>query len=176
MITELSAQNFKSWEDTGALHLAPLTGLFGANSSGKSSVLQVLLLLKQTVERPSDWNKPLYFGDEESLVNLGSFDDVIHQHNSNLSLDLSVSWKLPEKMNIEGNSTYRLSLSTSIDKKNEHPDLANFCYMYNRQKWAIERTQQGHRFKFRVRRRRPQISRLFREFDDGRSVSMLWGS
>ena len=147
MITELRVQNFKSWQDTGALQFAPLTGLFGANSSGKSSVLQVLLLLKQTVERPPDWNEPLYFGDEASLVNLGSFDDVIHQHNSNLSLDLSVSWKLPEKMNIERNSTDRLSLSTSIDKKNEHPDLANFCYM-NRQKRAIERTQQGHRFEF----------------------------
>ena len=82
MITELRAQNFKSWEDTGALHLAPLTGLFGANSSGKTSILQVLLMLKQTVERPPDWNEPLYFGDEESLVNLGSFDDVIYQHRA----------------------------------------------------------------------------------------------
>ena len=64
MITELRAQNFKSWEDTGKLQLAPLTGLFGANSSGKTSILQVLLMLKQTVERPPDWNEPLYFGDE----------------------------------------------------------------------------------------------------------------
>ena len=91
MITELRAQNFKSWKDTGALHLAPLTGLFGAHSSGKTSILQVLLMLKQTVERPPDWNEPLYFGDEESLVNLGSFDDVIYQHRTDLSLYVSVS-------------------------------------------------------------------------------------
>ena len=38
MITELSAQNFKSWQDTGELQFAPLTGFFGANSSGKSSI------------------------------------------------------------------------------------------------------------------------------------------
>ena len=100
MITELRAQNFKSWEDTGALHLAPLTGLFGANSSGKTSILQVLLMLKQTVERPPDWNEPLYFGDEESLVNLGSFDDVIYQHSPDLSLGISMSWNLPEKLTI----------------------------------------------------------------------------
>ena len=37
MITELSAQNFKSWKDTGKLQIAPLTGFFGANSSGKTS-------------------------------------------------------------------------------------------------------------------------------------------
>ena len=79
MITELRARNFKSWEDTGKLQFAPLTGLFGANSSGKTSILQVLLMLKQTAERPPDWNEPLYFGDEESLVNLGNFDAVIHR-------------------------------------------------------------------------------------------------
>ena len=93
MITELSAQNFKSWQDTSKLQFAPLTGFFGANSSGKTSILQVLLMLKQTVERPSDWNEPLYFGDEASLVNLGNFNDVIHKHKLDLSLDISVSWK-----------------------------------------------------------------------------------
>ena len=93
MITKLRVQNFKSWQDTGTLQLAPLTGLFGANSSGKTSILQVPLMLKQTVERPSDWNEPLYFGDEESLVNLGNFDAVIHKHKQDLSLNISVSWK-----------------------------------------------------------------------------------
>ena len=93
MITELRAQNFKSWQDTGRLQFAPLTGLFGANSSGKTSILQVLLMLKQTAERPSDWNGPLYFGDEGSLVNLGNFDAVIHKHKQDLSLNISVSWK-----------------------------------------------------------------------------------
>ena len=75
MITELRAQNFKSWEDTEDLRFAPLTGFFGANSSGKTSILQVLLMLKQTVERPRKWppdrNEPLYFGNDTSLVNLG---------------------------------------------------------------------------------------------------------
>ena len=94
MITELRARNFKSWQDTSKLQLAPLTGLFGANSSGKTSILQVLLMLKQTVEHPSpDWNEPLYFGNEESLVNLGNFDAVIHKHKQDLSLNISVSWK-----------------------------------------------------------------------------------
>ena len=94
MITELRSQNFKSWQDTGTLQFAPLTGLFGANSSGKTSILQVLLMLKQTAEHPSpDWNEPLYFGDDESLVNLGNFDAVIHKHEQDLNLNISVSWK-----------------------------------------------------------------------------------
>ena len=112
MITELRAQNFKSWDDTKTLRFAPLTGFFGANSSGKTSILQVLLMLKQTVKRPSDWNEPLYFGDEESLVNLGSFDDVIHRPANNSSLDISISWNP-----IEENSSHSVSFSTSIAKK-----------------------------------------------------------
>ena len=47
MLTQLRFENFKSWQ-AAKLPLAPLTALFGANSSGKSSLLQFLLLLKQT--------------------------------------------------------------------------------------------------------------------------------
>ena len=54
MITELRAHNFKSWQDTDTIGFAPLTGFFGANNSGKTSILQLLLLLKQTVEPPPE--------------------------------------------------------------------------------------------------------------------------
>lgn len=43
-------QGFKSLRDRIEIELRPLTLLAGANSSGKSSVLQPLLLLKQTLE------------------------------------------------------------------------------------------------------------------------------
>ena len=102
MITELSAQNFKSWKNTGRLQIAPLTGFFGANSSGKTSIFQTLLVLKQTAERPPDWNGVIDFGDAGSSVNFHSFYEVIHRHKPDLSLDISVSWKLPEKLIIEG--------------------------------------------------------------------------
>ena len=141
MITELRAQNFKSWDDTKTLRFAPLTGFFGANSSGKTSILQVLLMLKQTVKRPSDWNEPLYFGDEESLVNLGSFDDVIHRPANNSSLDISISWNP-----IEQNSSHSVSFSTSIAKKYERADLVEFCYTNDRGKFKIKWTPQGYRF------------------------------
>ena len=101
MITELGTRNFKSWQDTGKLKFAPLTGFFGANNSGKTSILQLLLLLKQTAERPTEWKEPLYYGDEESLVNLGSFDDIIHRPGNNHYLEILVSWLLPEKLTIQ---------------------------------------------------------------------------
>lgn len=91
MLIELRIQNFKSWADTGEMRLAPITGLFGANSSGKTSILQFLLLLKQTVEN-TDPSRVLYFGGERSLVDLRSFFDVIHQHETSNDLDFSFHW------------------------------------------------------------------------------------
>ena len=147
MITELRAQNFKSWQDTGALQFAPLTGLFGANSSGKTSILQILLMLKQTVEQPPDWNEPLYFGDEASLVNLGNFNDIIHRHEQDVNLGISVSWKLPKQINIEENSIDFLSFSTSIDEKDDRSALDGFRYTVDEHDLEIERTWYGHELK-----------------------------
>ena len=90
MITHIRVQNFKSWKDSGLVKLAPLTGFFGTNSSGKSSLLQMLLLLKQTVGK----EKVLFFGDENSLVNLGNFREVIHRHQSINELYLGISCEL----------------------------------------------------------------------------------
>ena len=136
MITELRAQNFKSWQDTGTLQFAPLTGLFGANSSGKTSILQVLLMLKQTVEHPSpDWNELLYFGDEASLVNLGSFDDIIHQPANNPSLNIFVSWLLREKLTIQNIGEVD-TLSFYFNFFNE--GIGNFNYQVGEHKLGIE--------------------------------------
>ena len=113
MITELTVQNFKSWKGTGKLQIAPLTGFFGANSSGKTSILQTLLMLKQTVERPPDWNGVIDFGDDNSLVNLGSFDDLIHGRSHGGPLGISVSWKFSEELsatNIDGIDTLSFDL------------------------------------------------------------------
>lgn len=81
MITHIRMKNFKSWQDSGEVKLAPLTGFFGTNSSGKSSLLQMLLLLKQTADR-ANIEEAIYFGDENSLINLGNYQEVIHDHVS----------------------------------------------------------------------------------------------
>ena len=50
MIKTLQVQNFKAFQDTGEIEIKPITVLAGPNSGGKSSILQSLLLLKQTLE------------------------------------------------------------------------------------------------------------------------------
>ena len=148
MITELRAQNFKSWQDTGPLQFAPLTGLFGANSSGKTSILQVLLMLKQTVERPPDWNEPLYFGDEESPVNLVDFDTVIHRHNPPFTLGISMVWKLPERRKIGNPPIDSVSFSTTVIKNHERSELKDFRYT----------TSGGHNFRVMWRSQKAPVT------------------
>ena len=132
MITELRAQNFKSWQDTSALQFAPLTGFFGANSSGKTSILQVLLMLKQTVEQPTDWNEPLYFGDEASLVNLGNFNDIIHKHKQDLSLKISVSWKSSTVADINKHIRfYNLNVETLLPSQDDRDRSGEISFSTN---------------------------------------------
>jgi predicted ATPase len=49
-ITAISVRGYKSLYEECRLEIRPLTILAGANSSGKSSAMQPLLLLKQTAE------------------------------------------------------------------------------------------------------------------------------
>ena len=75
------------------MRLAPIVGFFGANSSGKSSILQFLLMLKQTVESP-DRAQVLNFGnDERAYVQLGTFSEVVHYDGSGKPVG-DIEWSL----------------------------------------------------------------------------------
>ena len=73
MINLLYLEYFKCFEKL-SLRLAPLTILSGLNASGKSTILQALILLNQTV-RNNEWSKNLLLNG--SLINLGTASDVI---------------------------------------------------------------------------------------------------
>jgi predicted ATPase len=68
-ITKISVQGFKSLYDKTEVDIRPLTVLAGANSSGKSSIMQPLLLMKQTLEAEYDSQALLLNG---KLVNFTS--------------------------------------------------------------------------------------------------------
>lgn len=53
-ITKITVGGYKSIAQEQSIEIRPLTILAGANSSGKSSIMQPLLLLKQTLEAPYD--------------------------------------------------------------------------------------------------------------------------
>lgn len=99
MLRSLRVHNFKAWRDTGPLKLAPLTLLFGSNSSGKSSINHFLMMLRQTMRSP-DRNSVFDFGDVNAAVRLGSFRDVVFRHDLAGELDFMMEWKLPTPMTV----------------------------------------------------------------------------
>lgn len=147
MVNKISVQNFKSWKKTGEVRLAPLTGLFGNNSSGKTSILQLLLMLKQTTES-SDRAQVLNLGDDRSLVELGTFKDIVYKHEGNSSLKLGLSWQLKEALRIadpeqigkvlfEDNA---LQFQAEIDENGlGRMSVANFSYDFAKHRFGMKR-------------------------------------
>lgn len=99
MLKLLRISNFKGWEDTREFSLGPLNTFFGVNSSGKSSIGQFLMLLKQTVDIP-DNNMVLYTGDDTSPVNLGAPLNIIYKQKITNRIKFKYEWGLPKKIEI----------------------------------------------------------------------------
>ena len=79
LVRKLRLQNFKCFRDQ-SIDLQPLTLLAGINGMGKSSIIQALLLLRQTVllnHSGKDQNELLLNGP---LINLGHADDVLYEN------------------------------------------------------------------------------------------------
>ncbi len=86
MINRLDLETFKCFE-LMRLPLAPLTLLSGTNASGKSSVLQSLVLLHQTM-REREWSTRLMLNG--SIAKLGTVTDVVDQVNGTRRFDIGL--------------------------------------------------------------------------------------
>lgn len=129
MIETLKFKNFKSLLGTDEIALGRLTLLCGSNSSGKSSILQALLMLSQTFSARQSSNSIVLNGH---LARLGAFEDIkSHQSESDvinikirLNHDGSRIW-------YDGPSLIELDLSFGTKKKNVgseeslHPPIRN---------------------------------------------------
>ncbi len=101
MLTSWRIKNFKAWQDTGSIKLAPLTVIFGENSVGKSSLGQLLLALKQSSGSATK-QQTLDFGDAQSLIDLGSFAQNLHQGQLTEPLAFALQWRLPQALALHG--------------------------------------------------------------------------
>ena len=95
MLTRIRLENFKSWREL-EIDLANINVLFGPNSSGKSSVLQALLMLKQTVNH-FDKSVPMHLGGtERDLFDFGSYRDVVYGHEKGARIGIKLDWRVAE--------------------------------------------------------------------------------
>lgn len=88
MITEWTISSFKSIGDKTTISLAPLTIFCGVNSSGKSTVIQSMLLISQTLASKVSSRSVVLNG---SLAKLGQFDDLKTVNSQ--AEDISIGWK-----------------------------------------------------------------------------------
>lgn len=134
MLTRIGLRNFKSWRDLD-IELGRVTLLFGTNSSGKSSIMQSLLMLKQTV-LAFEVGQPLNFGGtDRDYVDLGSYRDVIYIHDTSLDLGIDLSWKLskesiirPLRSDVIDQPEAIVSYSARFVKKSKNLEVSHLQY------------------------------------------------
>lgn len=85
LLTELAVANFKSFAEERRAPLAPITLIYGPNSSGKSSLLQTLLLLKQSIGAEA-------LETQAGYPDLGSFTGLLHGHDESRKLQIGLRW------------------------------------------------------------------------------------
>jgi predicted ATPase len=83
MITKLALRNFKSMSESGIeIDLKPLTVLMGPNASGKSSILEAIGIVAQSIGNP--------LTSKGDLVVYRDFTDVIHKRETNRWLTIEI--------------------------------------------------------------------------------------
>ncbi len=96
----LRIKNFKSLQDI-ELELKPLTFLFGANGSGKSSILKAIRFLSANLN-PTAFRQTIYQIDEH--INLESFSEVVINNDLTKNITLEIEC---------------IVVNTEVEEKNE---------------------------------------------------------
>lgn len=96
MIENLSLTNYKAFEKEN-LDIKPITILLGTNSSGKSSIIQFLLMLKQTINNANEYESALKLNGK--FVNLGEIENIFRNKNTNKNLRFSLQFNISQKGN-----------------------------------------------------------------------------
>lgn len=103
MLTHLKFHNFKSWP-VADMQCGRITGIFGTNSSGKTSLLQFLLLMKQTKDATDRATTLEWTGN---LVKLGTFADAVHRHEEDREISWTLGFDLEKPLELKAASTER---------------------------------------------------------------------
>lgn len=125
-IKSLDMDGFKGFNKNGTIQFSNINLFFGANSSGKSTAIQALMLLKQTLESKSDQFDLLLNG---KYINLGSPGDIIYKDSQNsvrshfsIGLELNSDNEFPNSINEVSND-----VSFNWTFKEDKNKINNIC-------------------------------------------------
>ena len=100
MLHAIELENFKAFGKRARIPFAPITLIFGENSAGKSTILQALNLLKQTRES-RETDALLLPRTENGIVDLGSFQEMLFDHDLKRTLSVRVETRMNHELAIE---------------------------------------------------------------------------
>ena len=89
MLKELRISNFKIFDDEAVIRFRPITVLVGYNNAGKSSVINFLLLLMQSLGSQSKG----FLDSRGCQVDMGNFGELKNSISSKRSLKFSVQFR-----------------------------------------------------------------------------------
>jgi len=180
MLTKLRLKNFKAWKDSGDIRLAPLTVLFGTNSAGKTSIPQLLLLLKQTADSP-DRQRALQLGDSHTLVDLGTYDDAVRGHDIKQPLEFALGWSLEQSLEIhdplneQDYSGDALEFSAClVADANHQPRISSFRYELRSQDQLVADLAVGEKAEGKKERKKPEFSLSSSKYRLTRHPGRVW--
>ena len=126
MLTHICLENFKAYKARTELHLAPITLLYGPNSSGKSSIIQALMYAYEVIA--NDWLDV----DQCSLspIGLGGYWNVLNNQADFKDITFGFGYTLDEnpvatkaqrefgKMSIEALESYEYWTDAVVSSPN----------------------------------------------------------
>lgn len=84
-------EKFRAFGDSGLFRLAPLSCIVGPNSSGKSSIITAILLLKQSIEQDVLSSRVSPLALSGPYCDLGRFVNVVHGHDEEAHISFTFS-------------------------------------------------------------------------------------
>ena len=131
MLKSISLENYKCFKKRTNIDIAPLTVLCGVNSSGKSSILKSLLMLKQSYENESPYNEMLFNGE---YVDNGFFDDIIF-HEKIEDINDTDTFKISNTFILRDNADQN---GYSIRKRQDSSSFRELKRIYYRRGGAVD--------------------------------------
>ncbi|MCG3150180.1 MAG: hypothetical protein PCFJNLEI_03660 [Verrucomicrobiae bacterium] len=132
MITAITLQNFRAFQEKVTIRMRPITVLIGRNSAGKSSAIKFLLMLKQSLESQAD----SFFVTEGKETQLGTWKDLRNTNTRNPShrddnltfsvevvtedmpsSDIQEMWKTISKVGAVSTTSDRIRLNLEFPKQ-----------------------------------------------------------